>query len=271
MTLRELYIYGKKNLQEECESLILLEEFYNKTRQDIIMTPDLEIKDYEKFYSAVEKRKQNQPLQYIIGHWDFDSLRLRVKDGVLIPREDSLSLVFTVAETLKSNVCKGLDLCSGTGAIALSLIKNCPNITVDAIELFDIPFECLVENIKNHGQSRVRAIKADIFTEYEKYSELDFIVSNPPYIARKEIATLQKEVQNEPVTALDGGIDGLDFYRVICEKWYKCLKKSGILAVEIGDTQAKEVSKLFKDNNFKNIKVINDLNSLPRVVYGEKM
>lgn len=271
MTLKEIYIYGKKILPDPFESLILCEELFGKTRNDIIMNSSLEIINPEIFLNAVKRRLNGEPLQYILGYWYFDEMKLSVGKDVLIPREDSLVLANCAKKFIGIKKMNGLDLCSGTGAIALSVAKNCPNATVQAVELFEKPLELLKQNVKTHGKSRVGIIKGDVFQIHTQHNSLDFIVSNPPYIESKEICNLQIEVQNEPHTALDGGMDGLDFYKVICEKWSLCLKKDGLLAVEIGETQAKEVEKLFLKNNFYNVQVLKDFNDLERVVFGYKV
>lgn len=269
MTLKELYLYGKKNLPEEVESLILCEEFYGMNRTDIIMKPNFEL-DEARFFDAIKRRTNGEPLQYILGFWTFDDMNLTVKNGVLIPREDTMVAVNCAVDFIGNNNFHGLDLCSGTGAIALSIAKNCKNSSIEALELYPIPLECLAENIKKYGNGQVSFKKADVFEEYKNYSELDFIVSNPPYIEKKDIKTLQTEVQNEPHTALDGGEDGLDFYRIICNNWSKCLKNNGFLSVEIGETQGQDVKKLFLTNNFKNVEILKDFNGLDRAVCGKK-
>ncbi|MFI3207472.1 MAG: peptide chain release factor N(5)-glutamine methyltransferase, partial [Clostridia bacterium] len=248
MTIKDLYNYGRQKIAHE--SLILCEELYGFSRQKILTNPDTEIDNSDIFLDAIKRRLNGEPLQYVLGYWYFDDIRLTVKDGVLIPREDSLVLVDCAEKFIKNNNYKIVDLCSGTGAIALAIAKRCKNTQIEAVELFETAYNCLCENIDKHEKGRVVPKNLDIFSSQKLYNNLDVIVSNPPYIATKEISELDIEVQNEPHTALDGGADGLDFYRHICQNWKFALRKGGLLAVEIGETQGEEVYKLFEENGF---------------------
>ena len=268
MNIKELYNYGKQNLIDSHESAILCRELYGFSRTDIIIKGDSVIEDSEKFFECIKRRNKGEPLQYILGYEYFDDLKLFVKDGVLIPRADTLALVDCASELIGQNYLKGLDLCSGTGVVALAIANRCKNVNIKAIELFETPFECLLENVKMYGNGRVIAEQKDIFECFKDYQDLDFIVSNPPYIESSEIPNLQIEVQNEPHTALDGGIDGLDFYKVLVTDWAKKIKKGGFLALEIGETQAEELKVLLEKNGFIDIKVTKDLAGLDRCVVG---
>lgn len=269
MNLKELYNYSKKELNEEHEALIFMEEILDVKRTDIILNSDKKIERVEPFLNAVQRRKNGEPLQYILGYWYFDNLKLLVKDGVLIPREDTLVLVDCACENIKENSV-GVDLCSGTGAVALAIADRCNSVKIDAVELYDVPFECLGYNIDKYGENAVKAVKGDVFELYKSYKNLDFIVSNPPYIKSEEISTLQKEVTLEPHTALDGGNSGLDFYEAIISNWTKTLKKGGLMAFEIGESQAAEVKELMLNQGYTNINILKDFNGLDRVVYGIK-
>ncbi len=267
-SIKYLYDFAKRELPDEHEALIFFEELFSLNRQDIILNADKLISNPEILFSAIDRRKKGEPLQYILGYWYFADLKLKVEDGVLIPREDTLVLTDIAEKFIGDNSFLGVDLCSGTGAVALKVASFCGNVKIDALELYEVPFNCLTANIASLKIDRVKAVRADVFTAYNDYSELDFILSNPPYINTEEISSLQSEVQREPKEALDGGLDGLVFYRFICSKWSISLKIGGLLAVEIGDTQADEVTQLFEENNFTNIRVLSDFNSLPRVVCG---
>lgn len=268
MTLKELYEHGRKALGDSFEAEILCAEFLGVRRKEIIVSPEVVHKNPQHYLRAVEKRMGGAPLQYILGHWLFDGLDLKVREGVLIPREDTLPLVVEAAEFIGNKSFKGFDLCSGTGAVALGITNRCKNAAIEAVELYEQPLSCLKENIKLWGRGRVTALALNVLTESITHEGLDFIVSNPPYIESGEIPTLQEEVQREPHTALDGGIDGLVFYRVICQKWAKALRQGGLLAVEIGDTQGSAVESLFAENGFSDIRTVKDFNGLPRVVRG---
>ncbi len=269
MKLSNLYNVAKDKIGSE-EAQILCEEFLGFTRTQRIVNPNTEIADCEKFLDAIKRRENHEPIQYILGHWNFDGIELKVCEGVLIPRDDTATLTRECIKRIGNRELVGIDLCSGTGAIALSIAQACKNAKITALELYPLPFECLKTNVKTHGNPRVTVLNADVFTAYSQFSELDFIVSNPPYIETDEINDLQEEVKKEPVTALDGGTDGLDFYKVIVKHWTKCLKKGGFMAFEIGETQAESVSELLGSEEYINIKTIKDLNGLDRVVIAQK-
>ena len=164
-------------------------------------------------------------------------------------------------------------MCCGSGAIGISLAYFRQNIKVDLIDYYPIPEKVSLINIKkNNLEDRVSFIKSDLLEEPIKGNKVyDIIVSNPPYIEEKEIDTLMEDVKNyEPHTALNGGADGLDFYRKIIVQSQKVLKNDGILAFEIGYNQGEAVKSLMNEYNFKNIKVIKDFASLDRIVIGVK-
>lgn len=216
--------------------------------------------------SLVKKRILGEPLQYIIGEWEFYSLPFKVGPGVLIPRADTELLVDLGLEFIGGR--EGLsviDLCAGSGAISVSLDKNTSGCSVYALEKYDEAFGYLSENIKLN-KSDVKAVKEDI--ENPISGEFDLILCNPPYIRGADMPALQKEVSFEPETALCGGEDGLYFYRVICEKWVPKLNLGGALMVEIGFDQREEVTELFLKAGLKNVVCKKDLNGLDRVIIG---
>ena len=212
------------------------------------------------------------PLKYILGETEFMGLDFIIKEGVLIPRNDTEILVEEVLKLIKDEeeleVC---DLCSGSGAIGISLAHYRKNIKVDEIDFYPIPEEITKKNIAKHKlDDRVKFIKSDLLKEVIKENKkYHILVSNPPYIKEEEINTLMKDVKDyEPHTALDGGEDGLVFYRRIIEESKKVLKENALIAFEIGYDQGEAVSKLLEDNGFNNIKVVKDLAGLDRVVLG---
>lgn len=269
MTYKELYNLAKNKLNDSVEAQILCEDILGFSRHDVIISPNKQISDTSEFINAVEMRLKGRPLQYIIGHWGFAGLDLFVKDGVLVPREDTQILTNCAIDLIGNKALNGVDLCAGTGAVALAIANTCKNVTVTALELYPIPLECLNINTKKYGQNKVNILKADVLTDFDKFKNLDFIVSNPPYINTAEIKTLQIEVQNEPITALDGGQDGLDFYKSIIENWTGCLKPNGFMAFEIGETQGQAVKALMKLKGYTDIRILKDFNMLDRVVVGK--
>ena len=212
------------------------------------------------------------PIKYILGTCEFMGLDFYVEEGVLIPRGDTEILVEEVLKHIsddeKLDVC---DLCSGSGAIGISLAYYRKNINVDSIDYFEKPKEITIKNIRKHNlENRMRFIESDllkaIIDEGKKY---DIIVSNPPYIREEEINNLMDDVRvYEPHTALSGGEDGLIFYRRIVDESKLVLKENGILAFEIGHDQGEDVKTLMEKNSFKDVRVIKDLAGHDRVVIG---
>ena len=278
MTVRALYNEIKKRLSEAVEdpafeALCVIEHIFGMDRSALLLNGGREAEEKlsAEAWAFTERRMQGEPLQYILGKWQFMDIELYCGEGVLIPREDTSVLVDAAAERLSGiTEAKGADLCAGTGAVALSVAKE-TGAHVTAVELFDAAFSYLERNLAKYPQLSVRAERGDVLSPVfaECFpGELDFIVSNPPYIETEELPTLQKEVQKEPMTALDGGADGLVFYRAICALWVKKLRAGGVLAVEIGETQGEAVAKLFREAGLRDIRIHKDLGDLDRAVSG---
>ena len=215
------------------------------------------------------RRKNGEPLWYIIGECSFMSLDFYVSKGVLIPRPDTETLVETVISAAdKKRELNIIDICAGSGCIGISLAHYLPNAAVDMLDVSDTALETARKNIiRNNVSGRVNLIKADILNEYpdKKY---DIAVSNPPYIETDTIDALNVSVKDyEPRLALDGGDDGLLFYRRIISIADKILKENALLAFEIGYDQAKSVTAIMTDK-FTDIRVIRDLADNDRVVTG---
>ena len=232
------------------------------------------IEDTREYFNLIEKRRNKMPVKYILNKCEFMGIDFYVEEGVLIPRGDTEILVDEVLKNIQENEEKNIcDLCSGSGAIGISLAKFRQNIKVDLIDNYTIPERVSLINIKeNNLESRVSFIKSDLLEKaIENKKSYDIIVSNPPYIEEAEIKHLMDDVKKyEPHTALNGGIDGLDFYRKIIKQSQYALKNNGILAFEIGYNQAEEVKLLMKESSFNDVRVIKDFASLDRVVIGIK-
>lgn len=225
--------------------------------------------DKERAFSFIKRRLDNEPLQYILGVWEFMGLEFEVNENVLVPRADTEVLVEEVLK--QSGGMNVLDICSGSGCIALSVAHFNGNAYVTGV---DISVEALKLSERNAEKlklsERVRFERCDIMTEIPR-GVYDVVVSNPPYIETGEIDKLQKDVKDfEPRIALDGGADGLDFYRRICSISDKLLQKNGRLCFEVGYAQAAAVEALMRENGLKNIKRIKDLCGAERVVCGER-
>ena len=226
----------------------------------------------DKFYELAKKRNEGYPLQYITNSQEFMGLDFYVREGVLIPRPDTEILVERVLELAKDRFdgkVKILDLGTGSGAIGVSLAYYLKNSLVTCLDISEIAVETANINIKRHKLHNIKVIKGDIFN-YKSPEKFHIVVSNPPYIERDTIKNLQPEVSlYEPRLALDGGEEGLDYYRRIVELFAGLHEKEGVLAVEIGYDQKKSVEEIFMNSKlFKDIKTYKDLSGKDRVMCG---
>ncbi len=222
------------------------------------------------YFLYIYRRYKNEPVSYITGTKEFMSLSFDVSNGVLIPRPDTEILVEKIIEIYKGKKASIVDLCTGSGAIAVSLAYYLNNSLVSAVDKYDICVETARKNAaKNHVN--INVIKADVLNDFD-FGDVDCIVSNPPYIESEILSTLPCDVKNyEPIYALDGGADGLIFYRKITDFAAKKLNSGGILAYEIGYNQAHTVKEIIDNtNSFKHVEIIKDLSGLDRVILAEK-
>ncbi|MGN1032924.1 MAG: peptide chain release factor N(5)-glutamine methyltransferase, partial [Intestinibacter sp.] len=228
--------------------------------------------EQEKYFLEMMKDRLNErPIAYIIGNREFMGLDFFVKEGVLIPRPDTETLVEEII-----NICNNktglniLDIGTGSGAITVSLAKYLDKSHVISVDISDIALEIASKNaISNKVDERIDFIKSDVFSNVSNEMKFDIIVSNPPYIRKGDIGGLDRQVKDfEPYNALEGGEDGLDFYRRITDESRQFLKKDGILAYEVGHDQASDVSKIMQQNGFKGIYTKCDLQGFERVVIG---
>ena len=223
----------------------------------------------------VQRHLAGEPVAYLIGEWEFYGLPLDISPAVLIPRPDTEVLATKLIDAARSaGPCRILDLCAGSGCIGLAAAANLPNARVLLGELDDEALKVCRQNIRRSNLTgRVTSMKLDAREKPTRsLGEFQFLVSNPPYIPSADIGTLDASVrEHEPRLALDGGEDGLDFYRAICEKWRDALCESGMLFFEVGIGQADEVLRIMRSNGFGDIQIVKDLNSIPRVVYGTRV
>ena len=231
---------------------MLIQFILNKPRQYIIVNDqkNLEKETEETYFKCIDMLKQGMPIEHITHQKEFMKLNFYVDENVLIPRQDTEILVEEVIDIAKKIKAKKiLDLCTGSGAIAVSLAKYIDNCEVTALDISPKALEIAKLNAKNNEvENKITFIESDIFGNLplEKY---DIIVSNPPYIKKEIIKTLNKDVQREPRIALDGGNDGLDFYRKIIKESYEYLKFKGYLCLEIGYDQKKDVIQLINQED----------------------
>lgn len=222
----------------------------------------------EKAIAMAHRRASGEPIQYILGSWSFMGRDYKVGEGVLIPRDDTEVVVTEALKLCESTLDPVIvDLCAGSGIIAITLAKELPNATVYAVEKSDTAFPYLTENIR-HNQAIIHAIHADLQDCVSDFKDgsLDMIVSNPPYIRSAEIADLQHEVQYEPRLALDGGEDGYDFYKMIISLWTPKLKNGGSIAFEIGEGQFDTIALMLKDAGYTAINGTPDIQNITRAI-----
>lgn len=250
---------------EACE---LVSTIANCSKSDLVIGDKLlGIHTIEKIDQATSRRIIGYPVQYILGEWEFYSLSFYVGEGVLIPRADTEILVETCINLAKNRKLRILDLCSGSGCIAIALKKNLPQCEVFALEKSEKALPYLHKNI-TLNEVDVTVIEGDVLVSHKELGKFDMIVSNPPYITGADMKTLQKEVTYEPEMALYGEDNGLYFYECITEIWKDSLNNDGILAFEIGRNQYNDVAQIFNDNEYKNICKQLDLCGIIRVIYA---
>lgn len=224
----------------------------------------------ERITELVDRRLCGEPVQYVLGKWEFYGNEFFVGKGVLIPRPETEMLVDLARFFLRNRtdpVC--FDLCAGSGCIGISVAKAVKNSRVMLLEKSPEAAEYLSKNIGLNETDNCTLVLGDLFDGSFTREKADIILSNPPYIVSSEISGLQSEVQFEPHMALDGGEDGLIFYRCLAEKWKDALKDDGMLAVEIGNEQGKAVSDIFS-RHFTNVTVMKDVFGNDRVVTANK-
>jgi release factor glutamine methyltransferase len=243
--------------------------------------PDIPEKIILQIYEYLRRRAAREPLQYILGYTEFHGLKIKVGPGVLIPRPETEFLVEEAIKTVHTShfmSLRILDLCTGSGCIALALAREFPDAEVYGTDISEIAISYAEENARINDINNVEFLRGSLFKPFEKLSapgHLSFkaglIISNPPYIKRDEIGNLQPEITNwEPGEALDGGEDGLDYYKMLIPEVGNYLKENGYLILEIGIHQAKEIKKLALDAGFQDIIVIRDYSGIERILVANK-
>lgn len=281
MKIQELRNIGRNKLVEKnIEDVfikidILLQYLLKMNKTELIVNQEKEISRVieNKYLKCIEEIINGKPIQYITKTQEFMNLKFYVDENVLIPQPDTEILVEEtikkINEIKKEKTIKVLDMCTGSGAIAIAIKKYANEINkeveVYATDISEAAIKIAKKNAKKNG-AKVNFILSDMF-ENIKESEFDIIVSNPPYIESKTISTLSKEVQNEPYIALDGGKDGLKFYKIIAQNANKFLKEKGQLLLEIGYNQKESVMKVFEyTKKYFCISCIKDLSNNDRVL-----
>lgn len=281
-TYRELYEEGRRILEQAglpdaaLDARFLLEEVCGTNLQTLLVFPEKKVTEEEvnQYRAFIQRRKDREPTAMILGEWDFMGLTFRLNKSTLIPEQDTEVLVETALEELKRRglgeaPLRILDLCTGSGCILLSLLHELRNVGGLGTDLSEEALEAARENAVRLGLQERAAFRQGDLWEPVGDERFDLIVSNPPYVPTEVIPTLEPEVRcGEPYAALDGGEDGLVFYRRIMREAAGHLKPSGIIIVESGFDEAPQIAALMQDQKLRGIRIVKDYGGLDRVVLG---
>lgn len=265
----DLASYGIEDAVFEAKQIIKAVTGLDNTGILTNYTRDLTNFEEVNLKAITVQRKVGYPLQYILGSWDFYGRRFKVGVGVLIPRQDTETVIEACLDLLKHKQNPEiLDLCAGTGCIGITLACEKEDAMVVLLEKYMEAARYTRENIAALSPSNSTLVMGDVLEGDYNDRKYDLIVSNPPYVTTEEMKSLQRELTHEPETALFGGEDGLDFYRAISKNYKNSLKENGALVFEIGSTQGAAVAEILKENGFCNVTVKKDLAENDRVVFG---
>lgn len=279
-TYNNLYLDARKRLREagvegaQLEARELVCCAAGKSREQFYRDMALYASDpvEEKLAELLERRLAGEPVAYLIGEWEFYGLPLDISESVLIPRPDTETLVDHVVAWLRPlPECRVLDLCAGSGCIGLAIASQVPGARVVLGELDEGALRICRQNIRRNSLSgQVVSLKMDALSDPPpRLGDFDCLVCNPPYIPSGDIAGLDVSVRDyEPHLALDGGTDGLDFYRSVCRLWRDVLHTGSRLAFEVGIGQADDVLRLMRGEGFGELEILPDPAGIPRVVTG---
>lgn len=278
MNIEEAIDFGKQELKKEniedevLKTRLLLCNILNKGKEYLIINSKLALTQNQEtsFLEGIKKLKNGYPIQYITNKQFFRDCEFYVNENVLIPQPDTEILVeecLKLAENM--NIPNILDLCTGSGAIAISIAKKV-KANIFATDISKQAIEIAEKNAKLNNVN-VKFILGDLFENIENKNFFDIIVSNPPYIETNTIKQLSREVQNEPILALDGGEDGLNFYKKIAKEAKIYLNKEGYLALEIGYNQKEKVCEILENENFSVVLTVKDLSENDRVVIAKSL
>lgn len=281
-TYRELYEEGRRILEQAglpdaaLDARFLLEEVCGTNLQTLLVFPEKKVTEEEvnQYRAFIQRRKDREPTAMILGEWDFMGLTFRLNKSTLIPEQDTEVLVETALEELKRRglgeaPLRILDLCTGSGCILLSLLHKLRNAGGLGTDLSEEALEAARENAVRLGSQERAAFRQGDLWEPVGDERFDLIVSNPPYVPTEVIPTLEPEVRcGEPYAALDGGEDGLVFYRRIMREAAGHLKPSGIIIVESGFDEAPQIAALMQEQKLRGIRTVKDYGGLDRVVLG---
>ena len=283
LTLQGLYLLGKKRLSalpggadnSPMEAQFLWEKATGLSWQERLLRGEDPVPEEgaAAFFSLVERRLAGEPLQYLLEEWEFYGLPFLVGPGVLIPRPETELLVDRALEAVEDCPFSALlDLCSGSGCVPIALGNKLPEARLWGVELSPDALGYFRQNIHRNGADNVTAVAGDVFSLPEEVTKQRYrvITANPPYIPRDELDSLQAEVRREPTLALDGGTDGLDFYRRLPGICLPLLEPGGWLILEIGEGQGAAVAELAREAGFGAVQIQRDLSGLERQVSARR-
>ena len=280
ITYNDLYLEIRRQLRAAdsgdptLEARELVAFACGKTKEELLrdsrlyVTPEVEA----RVRALVQRHLDGEPTAYLIGEWEFYGLPLDISRDVLIPRPDTEVLAGLAIDFVKTQgACRVLDLCAGSGCVGLAVASQCPESRVVLGELSEGALRICRQNIRRNGLSgRVVPMQMDALAPPPaQLGEFRCLVSNPPYIPAGDIPGLDPSVRDyEPHMALDGGADGLDFYRNLAGEWKNALTVGGKIFLEVGIGQADDVLRLLRAQGFGDLEITKDLNGIPRVVHG---
>lgn len=281
MKIQSALLWGAEQLQNSSsprlDAEILLAMILQISRVQIMIHQELELTEeqWKEFQDLIEKRATGYPISYMTGTKEFYGREFSVQEEILIPRPETEHLIETVVkwgQTHKTQTV--IDIGAGSGAIGITLGLEMPDVNVYATDISKAAVYMATENAKKHHLTRYLVLLgnlADPLKELDLMGKVDVWVSNPPYIPSEDIEELMPDVKDfEPLLALDGGEDGLDFYRALVREALMFLRPGGLLAFEIGADQGEAVAQLMRKAGFRQVMVVPDLAGLDRVVLGEK-
>ena len=282
VTYNDIYLDTRRKLRaakiaaHDLEARLLVANAAGKTREELLASSRMYVTDgaiQRAVNAMLERRLNGEPIAYIVGEWEFYSLPLTINRSVMIPRVDTEVLAEVAIKLIKRRgwQTRLLDMCAGSGCVGLAVAANVPGCRVVLADVSEHVLSVCRSNMLRNGLNRhVTAIEVDVMDAPPALlGAFDVIVSNPPYIPTRDIELLDSSVREyEPIAALDGGPDGLYFFRAIATNWTALLKPSGNLAFECGEGQAESVREILDDSGFKDIKTHTDTLGIERVVVG---
>ena len=260
----------------EKEAELLLSEGINMSRIDMYKdNPELDDTQTQCLDKMISRRCSREPLQYIIGHIDFLGLSLEVGEGVLIPRPETELMAEHAIKLLGARNTEQksiLDLCTGSGCVALAIAVKFPDALVYGVDISEKAVRYARTNAERNNVKNAFFYCGDLFSTVKKTKSFDLIISNPPYIKSDDIKDLQPEIRDwEPLNALDGGRDGLGYYREIVPAARQILNDTGILMLELGDGYAQSLKEMFENSGYSSIEILKDYSGKERIIIAEPL